>query len=140
SWGWTGGYGLFALLTIACAVAVWRSQHGKGRHVMVEPIQDAPEDLNAGPGPATRVRWIALAFVPSSMMLGVTTHITLDIAAIPLIWVIPLALYLLSFILVFANWPAPQNKFLRVLIQFIPGCGRWPLAMHKTMTLVMPLL
>src|SRR5207244_577874 len=48
-----------------------------------------------------------------------TTHITLDIAAIPLLWVIPLALYLLSFIIVF--W-------------------KWPEAAHKTMTLVMPLL
>ena len=43
--------------------------------------------------------------VPSSLLLGVTTYITTDIAAIPLLWVVPLALYLLSFILVFARWP-----------------------------------
>jgi len=52
-----------------------------------------------------RLRWIGLAFVPSSLMLGVTTHITTDLSPIPLFWLIPLELYLLSFILVFSKWP-----------------------------------
>jgi hypothetical protein len=52
-----------------------------------------------------RLRWIALAAIPSSMMLGITTHITTDLSPVPLIWLIPLTLYLLSFILVFARWP-----------------------------------
>jgi hypothetical protein len=55
--------------------------------------------------PLRRLRWIGLAAVPSSLMLGVTTYITTDIAAVPFFWVIPLALYLLSFILVFMRWP-----------------------------------
>jgi hypothetical protein len=50
-----------------------------------------------------RLRWTILAAVPSSLMLGVTTYITTDLAAIPLLWVLPLALYLLTFILVFAQ-------------------------------------
>jgi hypothetical protein len=50
-----------------------------------------------------RLRWLLLAFIPSSLMIGVTTHITTDVAAIPLLWVLPLALYLLSFVLVFAR-------------------------------------
>jgi hypothetical protein len=65
------------------------------------------------------LRWVALAFVPSSLMLGVTTYMTTDIAAIPLLWVAPLALYLLSFIIVFSRVPA------------------W---VHKGMVLLMPLL
>jgi hypothetical protein len=52
-----------------------------------------------------RLRWVALAAVPSSLMLGITTHITTDLSPIPLFWVIPLALYLLTFILVFSRWP-----------------------------------
>jgi hypothetical protein len=52
-----------------------------------------------------RARWVALAAVPSSLMLGITTHITTDLSPIPLFWVIPLALYLLTFILVFSRWP-----------------------------------
>jgi hypothetical protein len=52
-----------------------------------------------------RLRWMLLAAVPSSLMLGVTMYISTDISAIPLFWVIPLSLYLLSFILVFMRWP-----------------------------------
>src|SRR4029078_13284478 len=52
-----------------------------------------------------RLRWIALAAVPSSLMLGCTTYMTTDIAAIPFFWVFPLALYLMTFIFVFARWP-----------------------------------
>jgi hypothetical protein len=50
-----------------------------------------------------RLRWLALSFVPSSLMLGVTTYITSDVASVPLLWVIPLALYLLTFVLAFSK-------------------------------------
>ena len=51
----------------------------------------------------TRLRWILLAFVPSSFFLALTTYITTDVAAVPLLWIIPLVLYLLSFTMVFAR-------------------------------------
>ena len=50
-------------------------------------------------------KWTALAFVPSSLMLGVTFHMTTDIASIPLLWVGPLALYLVTFIIAFGRVP-----------------------------------
>ena len=53
-----------------------------------------------------KLRWLGLAFVPSSLMLGVTFHMTTDIASVPLLWVIPLALYLLTFIIAFGRTPA----------------------------------
>ena len=56
-------------------------------------------------GWTTMLGWIALAFIPSSLMIGCTTHLTTDIAPIPLLWILPLALYLLSFILVFSKIP-----------------------------------
>lgn len=52
-----------------------------------------------------RTRWVLLAAAPSSLMLGVTTYICTDLSPIPLLWVVPLALYLLTFILVFMRWP-----------------------------------
>src|SRR5205085_6247069 len=62
------------------------------------------------------LHWLALAFVPSSLMLGVTTYLTTDIAAMPLLWVLPLTLYLLSFILVFAKRPPlPHAWMVRAL-------------------------
>ena len=61
-----------------------------------------------------RLRWLALSFVPSSLMLGVTTYITADVAAVPLLWVIPLALYLVTFVLAFSKKqfasPASLNR------------------------------
>jgi hypothetical protein len=72
--------------------------------------------------PLRRLRWIGLAAVPSSLMLGVTSYVTTDIAAIPLFWVVPLALYLLSFIFVFARWPV-----------------EWTGTPHKVVVLVQPL-
>jgi len=64
-----------------------------------------------------RLRWVLLSFVPSSWMMGVTTHVTTDIAPVPMLWVIPLGLYLLSFILVFAE----RLRFLHaVMVRLFP--------------------
>jgi spermidine synthase len=65
-----------------------------------------------------RLRWIALAFVPSSLMLGVTTYFSTDIASIPLLWVIPLSLYLLTLVLAFAR---RQLLKPRTLARLLPG-------------------
>jgi hypothetical protein len=57
-----------------------------------------------------RLRWLVLAAVPSSLLLGVTTHLTTDVAALPLFWVVPLALYLLTFILAFSRSSVPNSR------------------------------
>ncbi len=51
------------------------------------------------------VRWVFLAAVPSGLLVAVTAHISTDVAAVPLLWVIPLALYLLTFVIVFSRQP-----------------------------------
>ena len=63
------------------------------------------------------LRWIVLVFIPSSWLMGVTTYLTTDLAAIPLLWVIPLAIYLLSFILAFARSGA---RVVRVATRLLP--------------------
>ncbi len=65
--------------------------------------QPLPAELVGNVTWQRRLRWVLLAAVPCSLMLGATTYMTTDIAAIPFLWVLPLALYLLSFILVFAK-------------------------------------
>ena len=52
-----------------------------------------------------RAAWIVLAAVPSSLLLGVTTHVTMDVVSAPLLWVVPLALYLITFIIAFQDRP-----------------------------------
>lgn len=66
-----------------------------------------------------RAWWVLLAFVPSSLMLSVTSHITTDIAPIPLLWVVPLALYLLSFVFVFARQPRGIETSRKMLVPFV---------------------
>ena len=59
-----------------------------------------------------RLRWLVLALVPSSLLLAVTTHITTDLAAVPLLWVVPLALYLLTFVVAFARRPWLRHAWM----------------------------
>src|SRR5918994_2425963 len=111
---WTVGYGLFVVLIAGCAVAVWRRTRTEDQAA----ANDRPAEGSVS-GPLTlvrRLRWIALAFVPSSLMLGVTTYLTTDIASVPLLWIVPLSLYLLSFILVFSPTLArSRGPLVRVL-------------------------
>src|SRR5262245_13394324 len=66
-----------------------------------------------------RIRWILLAAVPSSLMLGVTSYASIDLSPFPLLWVIPLALYLLSFILVFSKWPTVWTEGPHSAVLFV---------------------
>jgi len=106
SWGWTVGYGLLIALMIGCGVMLWRSQSAEAGSGVTESVET--ESLTLW----RRVRWLLLAFVPSSLMLSVTTFISTDIAAIPLLWVVPLALYLLTFVIVFARTPPLSHRWI----------------------------
>lgn len=94
SLGWSLGYGLLALLIALCALA--------RRGVRAQAAQAAAA---AGPAPGVRriLLWLALAAVPSGLMLSTTTHLTTDLIAMPLLWVIPLGIYLFSFVIAFAE-------------------------------------
>ena len=92
---WSIGYLTAAGLTCVCGWYVWRF----GR----PSADNGPQAEAVAPRLIDRLRWLALAFVPSSLLLGITTYLTTDVAAIPLLWVIPLALYLLTFVIAFAR-------------------------------------
>jgi hypothetical protein len=121
-WLWTLGYGLLVFLIAGCAVLLWRSSPTRAQTSGIrgqgsaenrrEQNTEALPPFSSFAGALIRLRWIALAFVPSSLMLSVTTYLTTDIAAIPLLWVIPLALYLLTFILVFARKPPVPHALM----------------------------
>ena len=113
TWLWSGLYLLLFLLVLVCARAIWRSgDHGAD----VKSSTDAQGAIAALPPIAWRQRlyWIALAAVPSGLMLSTTSHMTTDLMAMPLIWVIPLGLYLLSFSVAFAD-----NRLLADIISRI---------------------
>jgi SAM-dependent methyltransferase len=114
-WVWAAGCCVLVALVVLCARKVPRAPAG-GASRDAEPAASAGADRPADIPLRTRLRWLALAAVPSSLLLGVTTYLSTDIAPIPLLWVVPLALYLLTFVLVFARRsPIPHRVAVRIL-------------------------
>ncbi len=89
---WTAGYAVLVLLVALCATRLPRT--ASAEHVAA---------TSPAPGAARILHWVALALVPSGLMLATSTYITTDIVAMPLLWVLPLGLYLLSFTIAFAQ-------------------------------------
>jgi spermidine synthase len=107
---WTAGYAVLALLIAGCAALVWKQGDS-----LAAPAVDADEAADAAPTRVStrdRLLWTGLAFVPSSLLLGVTTFLTTDLTPVPLLWVLPLALYLFSFTLVFARRPPLPHAWM----------------------------
>ena len=107
---WAGGYGLLIMLIATCGFLLLRA-----------PVNAADLNLRAdetgAPAPSwiLRARWIFLAAVPSGLLIAVTAHISTDVAAAPLLWVLPLSLYLLTWVLVFQSRPLLPHKWMLLL-------------------------
>ncbi|MCF6250344.1 MAG: fused MFS/spermidine synthase [Methylococcaceae bacterium] len=136
---WSFGYGLLCLLIFACAIILWRSQQTNITDNS-SAIED-PEELSL----TTKLHWLVLAFVPSSLLLGLTNFISTDIASVPLLWIIPLTLYLLTFILVFSKWADKIHPIMVslqpiVLLPFIAYSFVDPAALPYWLNLVLHLI
>ncbi len=112
SWLWSGAYGLLMLMLVACALVLWRSRRPRMEEVEQEP---AAAPIAAG----RRLRWVILAFVPSSLMLAVTANLSASLASISLLWALPLALYLGSFAVVFARGEG-AGAYHRLALRMLP--------------------
>ncbi|HEY0113068.1 MAG TPA: fused MFS/spermidine synthase [Allosphingosinicella sp.] len=109
---WTSGYVLLVLLVALCALAI-----------PVETREEAPQVASERPTRRRVLHWIALGAVPSGLMLSTTTHLTTDIVAVPLLWVLPLGLYLLSFVIAFAHRRGAANLVTAVAPFFLLLAG-----------------
>ena len=99
---WSGGFVVLALLIAACATLMLMRQAAAGDAAN----EQAATTAQPAAAPLTlsqRATWVLLAAIPSGLMVGVTTYITTDVASAPFIWVIPLAMFLVTFILVFKD-------------------------------------
>ena len=115
---WSILYGLFA---ISCSFAAWLSRGSAAR----SPVADNSEAEEAAPPSArTKLLWLGLSACASMMLLAVTNHLSGNVAPVPLLWVIPLALYLLSFTLVFAKRRMYSRWIVaRLLAVMLGGAG-----------------
>jgi SAM-dependent methyltransferase len=98
SYGWSAAYVAFALLTAGCAWFSLRAPRPAAAPFGANPVVDSREPA---PAPGQQVLWVALAATGSFLLLAVSNHICQNIAAIPLLWIAPLSIYLLTFILCF---------------------------------------
>ncbi|MGO9923623.1 MAG: fused MFS/spermidine synthase [Isosphaeraceae bacterium] len=122
---WRAGFLAQACLIVACGVAAWllarssttgdpAASPGRKTNLLGDSMRGGPRGI------AARLpRWFILVFVPSSWLLGVTTYLTTDLAPVPLLWIIPLALYLLSFILAFAHVTAGMGRAAQALLPYL---------------------
>jgi SAM-dependent methyltransferase len=115
---WSWSYALFAALCAAAALYTLRSAVGTG---------DEPARLERGPTPsaAQRIQWVLLPAVASFLLLAVTNHLTQNVASVPFLWVLPLALYLLSFILCFDGRGWYQRRFFLPVAAFALAAMAW---------------
>ncbi|GAM99346.1 Bll6585 protein [alpha proteobacterium U9-1i] len=94
---WSAGYAVVAALIALCACFAIQANGGETQEHATEG------EPGAAPNWRQRLYWLAAAAVPSALSLGVTLHITTDVASAPMLWVVPLALYLLTFVIAFAR-------------------------------------
>lgn len=154
---WTGAYLVLLALTAICALVLWKSAppaappwHTDRQSREGETAIESVSAAEASPSMGRRLQWLALAFAPSSLLLGVTTYLTTDVAAVPLLWVLPLTLYLLSFILAFGGWTSRAQRLVAlaslppalaaILFMIMPALrSRWVMLVHLVLFFVLAL-
>jgi hypothetical protein len=110
--GWSIAFALYVLLLVTLA---WRVSRANASVVAVavapELTQDSLQESAAPPSGISQLRWIALSAAGSMLLLAVSNHITQNVASVPLLWVLPLTLYLLTFILTFDGKGWYQRRY-----------------------------
>ena len=107
---WSVGFGLFALTAAFLAVRTARSQ------AVEAEATDPARETGASPSAGSRVLWILLSACASVLLLAMTSHITQEVAVIPFLWVLPLTIYLLTFILAFSSEKWYSRQIFLVLL------------------------
>lgn len=119
SWSWTVGYG--GLVAAVAGVGVLA---GAGRRGAMQAETDDGFDRIGPPiSTAQKLRWIGFAFVPSALLVAVTAHLSTDVAAAPFLWVVPLALFLLTFVITFQRKPIIRHEWMLGAHPLVAGCG-----------------
>ena len=126
---WAVGFVSLVLLSAVCGLLV------RGREQTNVHLPMSPPEKNIGP--ARKWRWAACAMVPSSLMLSMTSYISSEIAAVPLLWVLPLALYLLTFIVVFSRRPFIPRTFANRLLPVLLVAVVMVIGMETTTPIVL---
>ncbi len=102
---WSYGFYILIVLVALCGALVWPSAKEASR------TRVAPRSEEGAPRAIDALIWTALAAVPSAFLIAVTSYISTDVGSTPLLWVIPLALYLTTYVIVFQTRPIIPHRF-----------------------------
>jgi spermidine synthase len=98
---WSWGFRAFAIFCAACACRLFRMKNLDSLLEAEARAEKAADENTAAPSWADRATWFGLAMVASIMLLATTNQVCMDVATVPFLWILPLTLYLMSFILCF---------------------------------------
>ena len=122
---WSGGYLVLLAMLIGCGLLTMRSPAAVGLEAPSAPVaKSAAEGASLW---RQRLWWLVLAFVPSSLLVGVTTHIATDVASAPFLWAPPLMLYIGSFIVVFSKRPVIGRALAATILPVFVGLALFTL-------------
>jgi len=109
---WSWGYGLLIASLLGCGLLALQRSSGS--------LSGSVPTAGAGSGPTSKQRmtWVMLAFIPSGLLVAVTAHLSTNIAAAPFLWVIPLALFLLTFVITFQRKPVIPHRLMLGCLPF----------------------
>ncbi len=124
-WAWAGGFILFALVV---GMLSWRTREAKAN---VEQVSRAQKPLLS-----LRVLWIILSGIASLFLLSVTNQISQEVAVIPFLWILPLAIYLLSFILAFSDSRWYERRVYTLLFSFASLATLWMLTQAESLNVL----
>lgn len=128
---WTIGYAILAIMISACAAVIVSSGAAKTDTAAAEQTRETTSMRKVG-------AWIALGFIPSGLLVAVTSHI--DVASAPFLWVVPLALFLLTFVIVFRTKPVVSITFLRLALPVLAAPTLLTLFIDSGLPVWMPVL
>jgi hypothetical protein len=136
AYAWSAVYGVFVLVCGALAVSV-----AVRAGALPSRVRKQAGSPSSAPGVRIRLLWVVLAFCPSALLSAFTSHVTQNIAPIPLLWILPLSVYLLSFILTFESerwysrrfWFPAFIAFAGVLLGFL-----FPAARNASVLVLVP--
>ncbi|PKL42332.1 MAG: hypothetical protein CVV41_14420 [Candidatus Riflebacteria bacterium HGW-Riflebacteria-1] len=110
---WSGGFALLIVMLVACRLTV-KSETADTAEI---------ESTDQAPSYETMLKWLVAALFPSALLLAATQFITADISPVPLLWIIPLAIYLLTYVMAFSTWnlaPAHIKKLFFAAVMVFP--------------------
>jgi hypothetical protein len=120
TFGWSLGFYTLIVLIAACGLLLLRSRDMLPQPV-TRPIAGGGMTPAAAPTWRDAALWTALAAVPSGLLIAVTAHLSTDVAAAPFLWVAPLALYLLTFVVVFSSKPLIPHRWMLLAQPVVVG-------------------